>query len=756
MPIMKILVCFSAAALFAGQMTALAGEAPKRPVMAKDSIEMTVLADPEPFQPTLGGAAFKYSPDGEHFLFVTRRGDIENNTNIYELYVLPVSDTKRYVNGETDRPTPTRLARFASNSNRPGIAKAAWMRDSRTIAFLGENPDEPAQVYTVDRRSKRMRRRTDHPAPIRDFAYDLDSGALVFSATVPSRWTPDEENGVVVGVQPFWDVMLKRYGLGTYEQIALYTQRPGGALARVDGLDPMPYLGTTLGFSIAPGGRWAAAVVRVEDAPKSWWTDYAPVKAIPLFSAAKSPENRRFAKGHPLVFVQFVLIDLATGETRPAVDAPTGLFFGGQHLKSYWLDQDTVVLANTFLSLADAPPDQRQARGNQPFVIEVNAATGDYAVIDAIVGSLLDSRITTGGDLVLKSVTPQGPAEKSFVRANGRWDVAQQATERQTEGVVLTVQQSLDVFPEIYATDPGTQNKKALTAFGDQFDHVELGRVETYTWRSGGKEITGGLIKPLNFVDGKRYPLVIQTHGYDPSKFLMDGPYNATAGYAARTLAAEGIMVLQASNAGGRQIGSSPAELEANVAAYQAVVDALDADGLIDTDKVGLHGWSRSGFYVQHALTFSDMKIAAASVADPSSLGMFSNALFFGLGYPAMLGHERLTGGSLANAETAASWIENDPVLNVHRVDAPLRIEQYGSSFGAWWDTYALLRRHGKPAEYVYFPYGFHNLIKPKERLNSKTGYVDWYRFWLLGDADVHHARNDEFVRWRSRAAGSP
>ena len=73
----------------------------------------------------------------------------------------------------------------------------------------------------------------------------------------------------------------------------------------------------------------------------------------------------------------------------------------------------------------------------------------------------------------------------------------------------------------------------------------------------------------------------------------------------------------------------------------RALIDQLDRDGLIDRDRVGIHGHSRTGFYVQHALIFSDLKFAAATVADPIQLSLYKHATFFGPAYPGMIEDER-------------------------------------------------------------------------------------------------------------------
>ncbi len=56
-----------------------------------------------------------------------------------------------------------------------------------------------------------------------------------------------------------------------------------------------------------------------------------------------------------------------------------------------------------------------------------------------------------------------------------------------------------------------------------------------------GREWTGGLVKPPDYVSGHRYPLVIQTHGFNQHEFMTVGAF--TTAFAARPIAATGIIV---------------------------------------------------------------------------------------------------------------------------------------------------------------------------------------------------------------------
>ena len=66
------------------------------------------------------------------------------------------------------------------------------------------------------------------------------------------------------------------------------------------------------------------------------------------------------------------------------------------------------------------------------------------------------------------------------------------------------------------------------------------------------------------------------------------------------------------------------------------------------------------------------------------------------------------------------------------------------------WEIHEILRMLGKPEEFLIFPDGTHNLVKPWERLTSQQAAVDWFCFWLKGEEDPDSAKTEQYARWRS------
>ena len=44
---------------------------------------------------------------------------------------------------------------------------------------------------------------------------------------------------------------------------------------------------------------------------------------------------------------------------------------------------------------------------------------------------------------------------------------------------------------------------------------------------------------------------------------------------------------------------------------------------------------------------------------------------------------------------------------------------------------------------------GEHILQKPRDRIVSQEGNVDWFCFWLKGEEDSDPAKMEQYLRWR-------
>ena len=69
------------------------------------------------------------------------------------------------------------------------------------------------------------------------------------------------------------------------------------------------------------------------------------------------------------------------------------------------------------------------------------------------------------------------------------------------------------------------------------------------------------------------------------------------------------------------------------------------------------------------------------------------------------------------------------------------------------WQWFSGLSLLEKPVDLVWLPEGTHLLVKPRERLTSQQGNVDWFCFWLKGEEDSAPAKRAQYERWRELRA---
>jgi dipeptidyl aminopeptidase/acylaminoacyl peptidase len=189
----------------------------------------------------------------------------------------------------------------------------------------------------------------------------------------------------------------------------------------------------------------------------------------------------------------------------------------------------------------------------------------------------------------------------------------------------------------------------------------------------------------------------------------------------------------------------TPREVDREVAVYEGAIDTLDQKGLIDRNRVGIIGFSRTCLSVKYMLSHGASRFAAASVTDGLDGGYFQY-----ISYPqAMQTMESLIGAPPFGSGLH-SWLKRSPGFSIDSVQTPLRIVALnpGSLLGEW-EWFSALKRLGKPVEMVATRDGTHELQRPWDRMVSQGGNVDWFDFWLSGREDPDPAKTEQYARWR-------
>jgi len=240
---------------------------------------------------------------------------------------------------------------------------------------------------------------------------------------------------------------------------------------------------------------------------------------------------------------------------------------------------------------------------------------------------------------------------------------------------------------------------------------------------------------------------VIQTHNFRPRRFFRTGISDTAS--AGRALAGRGMLVLQVDEPDDAYMFTPEEGNENGTQVYLAAIDKLAFEGLVDPQKVGITGFSRTAYYVSRAITDAPDRFAAAVVANGDAGSLFGYYSY--IGDPGgMKEWADFFGGGLPYGEALQSWLAHAPGFRTDRIKAPVLISASAPDhLIPLWGLYAPLRDQGKPVELQYIRTGQHNLVKPLQILAHQEMIVDWFDFWLNGREDSEADKAEQYTRWR-------
>jgi dipeptidyl aminopeptidase/acylaminoacyl peptidase len=706
----------------------------KHPVGVVDAIRMTRLAD---HSYTVGGPSAgrvaQYSADGRQFVVVIRKGNIALNTNEYSLLVWQTNDVFQAAR-------PRILLTLSSSSNREAIQCVHWMADNKTLAFLGEVPGELQQVYMFNTETRALQKITNHVSNILAFSFTSDERELFYTADAPieSIWNENTRStGVIVSTQPVHQLILGEKGGGGFfnvnptlwVQSLTETDRPRELIDRVSPWSPTPF--------VSPDSKYVVVATQVANAPEAW-------------KSYEDPELRRYLERRSRVEYTdlqiYTLTDTASGMSRVLLNSPM------EYLPpeiAWSPDSRSVVIGHAYLPLEGTSGEEKKIRQTQRFTVEVGIEKGEAVRITDDERLRYPSWEARTGRLIIKvqGDTPQEPErEVWFQKRRQKWErLAHAVSDASRPQIILN--EGMNCPPKIVAIDRDTHKRVAIFDLNPEFEDLKVAKVEEIGWKGrDGSERKGGLYYPVDYVPGTKYPLVIQTHGWNKNRFWIDGPW--TTAFAAQPLAGKNIMVLQLDESFADE--DTPAEVDREVAAYEGAIHYLAEKGLIDRSRVGIIGFSRTCLFVSYALSHSKYRFAAASLTDGVD-GSYVQYVLSANSFPGFAQTVEGVNGGPPYGEQLKSWLLRSSGFNLDKVKSPVRITALNpASLLAQWEWFVGLVRLEKPVEMIYMKDGDHILQRPADRMISQQGNVDWFCFWLKHEEDKDSSKAAQYARWRT------
>lgn len=708
-----------------------------RVAMVSDAIGMTRIQD----ESGADGTVAAISPDGRMAAFVTWRGDLHRNTNIYELRLIRL-----------DAPLTVHESRVLLTRDYPGdridadaspIKQLSFVRNGRSLAYLGLDDKRVAQVYVVDIDTGVARQLTHHPTSVRNFAIGPQGDLLAYSAVAfPQDKVARriDEDGVFLwdtslfpDYQPSFPagVMLSRLGgWNGIRQYFLASANPrlifDSRQSRPAGPDDDPKADVSPTQSLADDSVLAYSSLSADPSGKHLLMYPYQVTTHPLhperYAYYRKPSMNAYGRR---VAAQVAEIDVDTGRITPLIDAPSPQYETYESGAPLWSTDGQSVLLYTLF------PDQP---GRLPAWVGMDltthrltplglskdwkplgwAADGKGLILSGKGGRFAIMYRSTGGTWLKPKAI--GDA-KSFYPD---WQVA-------TNGkVILGVQEGLTQAPELAAYAPGAPGPVCLTDLNPQLRTLTLGEVVPYHWRKSDSGPDGFLVKPVGYRPGTRYPLVLLLD--DAALWPHSNPYllDATvqlSGAAIQMLAGQGFMVLYYHDPAVADVVETPEEPQRVLRDVQAVIAKLDKEELIDPSRIGISGWSRAGFYTTYLLVHSSIRFAAATNVD---------------------------GGTTEYTDRMRPFTDEE----LKHIRTPLLFEPH--SLWSLVDNGQLAERMyalGEPIEMLYFDSAPHSTVRPQHRWRSLQTHIDWWNFWLRDRLDPDPAKALEYAHWKQLKA---
>ncbi|MET0290704.1 MAG: S9 family peptidase [Pseudoxanthomonas sp.] len=253
------------------------------------------------------------------------------------------------------------------------------------------------------------------------------------------------------------------------------------------------------------------------------------------------------------------------------------------------------------------------------------------------------------------------------------------------------------------------------------------GQVRELEWTSSrdGRRLTGVLVTPPDWKAGTPLPTLVELHG-GPAEAWWSGWMGSWHDWA-QLLSTRGYAVFLPNPRGSEGQGHAFTELARHDwggADFQDIldgVDLLEAEGVIDPQRLGIGGWSYGGYMSAWAVTQSKRfktAIVGAAVIDIGAMALTTDIPTYLPGY---------FGNPVSNR---AEYDAHSPIRHVDKVSVPVLVlhgqqdKRVPLAQGEMF--YRALKFNGTPVEMVTYPRGPHWFYEQEHGRDVQQRVIDW------------------------------
>ena len=274
---------------------------------------------------------------------------------------------------------------------------------------------------------------------------------------------------------------------------------------------------------------------------------------------------------------------------------------------------------------------------------------------------------------------------------------------------------------------------KQLTDANPQIRNIALGQEEEITWKSSdGRTVGGVLVKPVGYKQGQRYPLIVAIHGGPAAADVL----GFNGGYGAQSYAGAGYVVLKPNYRGSTNYGEKHKTdivgdyFRLGYDDSMTGVNSLIAQGIVDSTKMGVLGWSAGGHWSNWILTHTNrFKAISTGAGTTNWISMYAES-------DVQRNRQFYLGNKLPYDNFDAYWNQSPlkyiknaktPTM-IHVVHDDPRVPRPQSE-----ELFMALRQLGVPVEFYVYPGASHGIPDPRNQLVKSTAEMAWMDYWVRG-----------------------
>ena len=614
----------------------------------------------------------RLSPDGSHIAIIVSRPDWKKDKSKQEIDLVNVED------GSSRRIT----------FNREGLSQPSWSSDGSHLAFLSKDPEtKKSQIFVMSMQGGDPMRITKSKTGVTEYSWSPDDNKIAYVAqdTVPNPKeikhhedafkVTDNNYTVRSAVQP-WHLWIVSADGGKPKRL---TEGSWSLNTDQGSASPLSWTpdGKSIVFQKFPdvwfGNAWHSTIAKVD-------TSGGDIKTVIKAEGSGDPDYA--PKGNTLAFMRPRNGDQNNGtavyvqQDGNITDITHDL---ARNINSYhWLPDGKAMMLTGYKGT-------KSVMWEQP----VDGAAEQLNLGDVNPGYGMS--ISDNGAIAFTGSTPKHPEE-------------------------------------LYVMNSPNNKPRRLTNLNGFVDSLALAKVEGLDWNGpDGFHEDGVLTYPLHYKSGKKYPLVLVIHG---------GPEGASTvpfSPLPQMLAAEGFFVFQPNYRGSinlgdkyqhaiyRDTGKGPGK------DVMAGLHKVEQQFNIDTDRLGISGWSYGGYMTSWLNgNYPDQWKAAVEGAALNDWMLDYTIAFY------QTDDLYFFGGSPWNPKYEDIWERQSPITYAHNVKAPTLIMGDVGDPNVpiinSYEMYHALRDNGVHVEFYAYPANSHF---PHDIVRTTDVYRRWIN-WLV------------------------